>query len=220
MKTTMYKFKITGLLIIAFMMIAGFSQSQNNCVPDSLTVTNVTEHSADLNWSGISGPTWARYYVTGTTEYEYRFTNGDHVRLCHLTPNTAYSWDLNNFCNGEWTGYTGNGSFTTLADTIPPPTCIPTDLTAANATARTVDLSWSGISGPTWARYYVTGTTEYEYRFTAEDHVQLRHLTPNTSYSWDLNNFCNGEWTGYNGNGSFTTLADTIPPPTCIPTDL
>ena len=220
METPTYKIKITGLFIIAFLLIAGYTQSQSNCVPDSLTATNVTACTADLSWAGISGPTHVRYYPTGTTNYKYKFTTTDHIMIGHLLPETAYSWDLNNLCDGQWTEYSGNGSFTTLADTIPPPTCIPTDLTATNVTAHTADLAWAGISGPTHVRYYPTGTTNYKYKFTTTDHIMIGRLLPETAYSWDLNNFCDGHWTEYSGNGSFTTLADTIPPPTCIPTDL
>ena len=41
----------------------------------------------------------------------------NHITLDSLTPNTSYSWDLSNFCNGTWTEYTGDGYFTTLSDT-------------------------------------------------------------------------------------------------------
>ena len=208
MKTLLYKSKIIGLSLVAFLMIAGYAQAQTNCVPDSLAATNVTAHTADLAWAGISGPTHVRYYPTGTTNYRYMFTTANHVMIGRLLPETAYSWDLNNFCDGHWTQYSGNGAFTTLADTIPPPTCIPTDLTATNVTAHTADLAWAGISGPTHVRYYPTGTTNYRYMFTTTDHVTIRRLLPETAYSWDLNNFCDGHWTEYSGNGSFTTLAD------------
>jgi hypothetical protein len=221
MKTTIYKTKLTGLLIVVFLMMAGYSQSQTNCVPDSLNATNVTEHTVHLSWAGITGPTHVRYFPTGTTDYEVRETHMNHMHLHNLLSNTPYSWELSNFCNGEWTEYAGNGSFTTLADTVPPPACIPTNLAATDVTAHEVDLTWEGIQGPTWVRYFPAGdTTEYEYKFTHENEVSIHHLLPATTYSWDLNNFCDGQWTGYSGNGSFTTLTDTIPAPTCIPTNL
>ncbi len=226
MKTATYKFNFAGLLMVVFLLIAGHSQSQSNCIPDSLTATNITTHSVKLSWEGIQGPTHVRYYPTGTTDYEVRETHMNHLCLHNLTANTPYSWDLSNLCNGEWTPYSGNGSFTTLADTIPPPpppTCIPTDLTATNVTEHSASLDWAGIQGATWVRYYPTGDTIYKYAFAHQSNITLHRLAPETAYSWDLNNFCNGQWTGYLGNGSFTTLADTIPPPpppTCIPTDL
>jgi hypothetical protein len=152
--------------------------------------------------------THVRYYLTGTTNYKYKMTHSNNIVLNHLLPDTAYSWDLNNFCNGEWTPYTGNGSFTTLPDTIPPPTCIPTNLADTNVTAHSVDLSWGGITGPTHLRYYPTGTTNYIFRDTHMNHITLHNLLPNTPYSWDLSNFCNGEWTPFTGDGTFTTLPD------------
>ena len=226
MKTTAYKFNFTWLLIFAFLMMAGYSQSQNNCVPDSLTATNVTAHSANLAWEGIQGPTHVRYYPTGTTTYEVRDAHMNHICLHNLTPNTPYSWDLSNFCNGVWTEYAGNGSFTTLTDSIPPPpppTCVPDSLTAANVTDHSANLSWEGLQGPTWVRFAPAGDTAYRYVFAHRNHAELRMLAPETNYSWALNNFCNGQWTGYLGNGSFTTLTDTIPPPpppTCVPDSL
>ncbi|MEI7501195.1 MAG: T9SS type A sorting domain-containing protein, partial [Bacteroidota bacterium] len=157
---------------------------------------------------GISGATHVRYYPTGTTNYKYKYSATNTATLKFLYPGTTYSWDLNNFCNGQWTTYSGSGAFTTLADTVPLPTCIPTGLTATNATAHTVDLSWGGISGATHVRYYPTGTTNYKYKCTLGNTATLTCLLPGTAYTWDLNNFCNGFWTPYTGNGNFTTISD------------
>ena len=104
MKTKAYHLTITGLLMMAFLMISGYSQSQSSCVPDSLTAANITTHTVDLSWGGITGETYVRYYRTGTTNYEYRETHHNTINIHNLQPNTPYSWDLNNFCNGQWTG--------------------------------------------------------------------------------------------------------------------
>jgi hypothetical protein len=170
--------------------------------------SDVTDHSANLSWAGIVGATHVRYYATGTTDYVIKETHMNHIMLNNLAANTPYSWDLSNFCNGGWTEYTGNGSFTTLTDTIPPATCIPTDLADTNVTAISVDLSWSGIYGPTHVRYYPTGTTDYVVKNGHMHHISLDSLQSNTAYSWDLSNFCEGQWTEYTGDGSFTTLSE------------
>jgi hypothetical protein len=178
------------------------------CIPENLTASNVTMHSADLAWTGIQGQTWVRYAPAGDTIYRYEFAhNGNEISLHRLASGTAYSWALNNFCNGQWTGYLGDGSFTTLTDTVPPPTCIPTDLEATNITGSSADLSWGGITGMTHVRYYLTGTTDYMYRGTHTNTITLDSLLSNTSYTWDLSNFCDGEWTPYTGNATFTTLS-------------
>ncbi len=204
------------MLPVMFVLLFSNSFGQGACVPTDLTSTGVTAHTATLSWAGISGPTHIRYYVAGTNFYKYMFVNGTTATLHMLLPETNYVWDLNNLCNGIWTPYTGNATFTTLADTTV--TCVPSNLQASEITSHTARLSWEGIFGPTRVRYYVEGTNFYKYKFVNGTSVLLKFLIPETNYIWDLSNFCNGIWTPYTGNASFTTLADSTL--NCEPTNL
>ena len=190
-------------------------EDTTGCEPVNQIAENITAHTADLNWEGLSGPTWVRYYPTGTTDYRYRYAHTSNaVSLSWLDDQTEYTWELNTRCEGEWTGFGWPQTFTTLEDTV---VCEPTNQTAENITAHTADLSWEGLSGPTWVRYYPTGTTNYRYRYAYQGStVSLHWLMEDTEYTWELNTQCNGMWTGFDWPQTFTTLEDTV---VCEPTN-
>jgi uncharacterized Zn-finger protein len=185
------------------------------CEPTNQQTSNITDHSADVSWEGLDGPTWVRFYPTGTTEYRYRFVHQNNsVTLNWLDDLTEYTWELNTLCNGQWTGFDWPQVFTTLEDTV---VCEPTNQVAENITAHSADLSWEGLDGPTWVRFYPTGTTEYHYRFAHQNNsVSLGWLDDLTEYTWELNTLCDGEWTGFGWAQAFTTLEDTV---VCEPTN-
>ncbi len=186
------------------------------CEPTNQVAENITAHSADLSWEGLDGPTWVRYYPTGTTDYRYRFAhNNSAVSLHWLQAETEYTWELSTLCNGMWSGFDWAQTFTTLEDTA---VCEPTDQTAENITAHSADLTWEGIDGLTWIRYYPTGTTDYRYRFSHFNNiVHLHMLEPETEYTWELNTLCNGMWTGFDWPQTFVTLPDTGGTVNCEP---
>jgi hypothetical protein len=187
-----------------------------SCEPYNLAATEITEHSAELDWEGTEGPVWVRYNFSGDTDYQYKFAHNRHTHLHNLVSGTEYEWALNVFCNGDWTGYNTGSTFTTLIDTIG---CEPTNLAATDITAHSAELSWEGTEGPVWVRYNVTGDTNYLYKFAHNRHTHLNWLNDSTEYEWKLNVFCDGEWTGYNTGSFFMTLPDTTSQE-CIPTDL
>jgi hypothetical protein len=178
------------------------------CEPTNQAAENVTAHSADLSWEGLTGPTWVRYYPTGTQEYKYKYAQlNNAVQLNWLMPETEYTWELNTLCNGTWTDYGWAQTFTTLEDTV---VCEPTNQVAENVTAHSADLSWEGLTGPTWVRYYISGTQEYRYKYAQENNeVSLQCLTAETEYTWELNTLCNGSWSGFDWPQTFITLEDT-----------
>jgi hypothetical protein len=160
-----------------------------------------------ISWEGTMSPGWVRFHLTGDTSYQYRRARNNHAMLRWLNESTEYQWEVNLFCNGEWTGYNTGSSFTTLADTV---NCEPVNLTTLNITAHSAEVNWEGTIGPGWVRFFKTGDTTYQYRFTRNNHALLRWLAGDTEYQWQVNLFCDGAWTGYNAGSSFTTLVDTI----------
>jgi hypothetical protein len=178
------------------------------CEPVNQVAENITAHSADLSWEGLEGPVWVRYFQAGTTQFKYRFADTSNMVNIHfLKDNTEYIWELNTLCNGMWTGYNWPQTFVTPEDTAVMG-CVPENLTATEITSGSATLSWEGIQGPTYVRYFPAGTQQFKYVFTTETTVALDNLSPATDYEWQINNFCQGSWTGYNTTGTFTTLPD------------
>jgi hypothetical protein len=201
-------YRIVGAVVLVFLFSGiTFVRGQDPCVPQNLTATDITAHSAVVSWQGTMSPGWVRFHLTGDTNYQYRRAHNNHAMLRWLSSDTEYQWEINLFCNGQWTGYNTGSSFTTLPDTV---NCDPVNLTASDITAHTAVVSWEGTMAPGWVRYYKTGDTLYQYRFTHNNHALLRWLAGDTEYQWQINLFCDGAWTGYNAGSSFTTLVDTI----------
>ncbi|MCF8365639.1 MAG: T9SS type A sorting domain-containing protein, partial [Bacteroidales bacterium] len=179
------------------------------CEPVNQLAENITAHSADLSWEGLDGPTWVRYFETGSAHYKYRYADTTNMlSLEFLKCATEFTWELNTYCNGMWTGYNWPQVFTTLEDTAVV-NCEPENLTAGNVSSNSADLSWESIQGATYVRYFPVGTQTYKYAFTIETGVSIFNLLPETDYEWQINNYCQGSWTGYNTGGAFTTLPDT-----------
>ena len=148
-----------------------------------------------------------RYAPIGDTNYMYRHGCNNQSHIWGLTENTEYVWELNLLCDGEWTGYIFGSTFTTTEDTI---NCEATNLVASNITHHSAQVGWDGPSVPSWIRYAPTGDTNHQYKFTHNTIAFLWGLTESTEYTWEINMFCGGGWTGYATGATFTTLEDTI----------
>lgn len=204
--------KITLLTSTVFVLVLFMSLSlraQESCVPVNQLATNIEAHSAELSWDGITAPVWVRYYPTGTTTYKYRFANTSNMtNLNYLLSETEYTWEINAYCDGAWTGYGWAASFSTIADTV---VCEPVNQTSYDISAHTAHVSWEGLTGPSRVRYYPTGTTNYKYRSAFDvNEVTLSYLVSETEYTWEISTKCNGFWTAYNWAQTFTTTASTI----------
>ncbi len=178
------------------------------CEPLNQIAENITAHTADLSWEGLTGPTWVRFFETGTSQYKYRYADmNNSVGLQCLNDNVEYTWELNTMCNGIWSGFDWPQTFTTLEDTI---VCEPLNQIAENITANSADLSWEGLTDLTWVRYFKTGSSQYRYSFAdTNNNTTLLFLEGDTEYNWEINTKCNGMWTGYNWLQVFVTPEDT-----------
>ncbi|MBE0638871.1 MAG: T9SS type A sorting domain-containing protein [Bacteroidales bacterium] len=185
------------------------------CEPINQQATEITAHTAVLNWEGLTGYTKVRYYPSGTTDYKIRGAQlNNTVTLGFLLADTDYTWEISTFCNGAWTAYGWPQTFTTLEDTV---VCEPINQQATEITAHTAVLSWEGLTGYTKVRYYPTGTTNYKFRGAhLNNTVTLGFLAAETEYTWEISTFCNGAWTAYGWPQTFTTLVSTQ---VCEPTN-
>lgn len=182
------------------------------CEPINQLSNEITAHTAILSWEGLTSPTWVRYFETGSPNPVYRFRfagTTNTVSLIYLQDSTDYTWEINTFCNGAWTGYSWAQNFVTYMDTV---ICDPTNQLSQNVTGNSVDLSWEGLTGPTWVRYKIIGDDYHHYHYQFADSantVSLFNLHENSTYGWELNTLCNGFWTGYSWEATFTTTEDT-----------
>ncbi|KAF0132184.1 MAG: hypothetical protein FD155_708 [Bacteroidetes bacterium] len=197
----------TVFVLVLFMSLS--LRAQSSCEPSNQLASNIGAHSAALSWDGITAPVWVRYYPTGTTNYKYRFANTSNMtNLNNLLSETAYTWEINTFCDGVWTGYGWASNFSTLADVV---NCEPVNQTSFDITAHTAKISWEGLTERSRVRYYPSGTTNYKYKNAFDNsEVTLNFLLSETEYIWEISTKCNGFWTAYNWPQTFTTTSSSV----------
>jgi len=138
-----------------------------------------------------------------------------------LTNNTTYYWSVVAVnVSGEATNCTVN-SFTTIDNTVLPPTCVTLDSPADLATDVSIDatLSWTAASGETPDSYDVYVGTSSSNLVLVSLNQTATSFTPTlnyaTTYYWSVTaNNAGGSSTNCSVN-SFTTAAEVILPPAC-----
>ena len=96
------------------------------CVqPLSLSVTSLTDTSADLIWSSTETAFAIEYGLSGFTQDTSNIINvtNDTVSISDLQPNTDYDYYVRTYCaDGDTSEWTGPYSFTTLCEVLTVPT--------------------------------------------------------------------------------------------------
>ena len=164
--------------------------------PTNLTVSNITENSADVSWNGTA------------TTYELRLNGGEaetltttSKQLIGLPDNFTITVEVRAIC-GEQTSEWVSTTFTTLP--VIEPCDAPTVLSASNITETTAEITW-------------TGTAEaYEFKLNGGEAETLTtttkaliDLTPATAYTVEVRSIC-GEQTSEWVSTSFTTLEEQV----------
>ncbi len=182
------------------------------CEPSNMQSFNITGNSADLSWEGLNNPTWVRYKQTGDDHQHFHYAYADTnavVSISNLHGNSEYTWEINTLCNGFWTGYEWAAIFTTIEDTTTY-NCEPADQLADSITDHSVRLSWTGLNNFTWVKYQCEESNHPRYKYAGLDStIVIHHLHDSSNYFWELNTWCDGQWTGYHWESSFTTIPDT-----------
>ena len=166
--------------------------------PTDLAVSNITENSADVSWSGTADT------------YEIRLNGGatetvttTSKQLIGLPDNFTITVEVRAVC-GEQTSEWVSTTFTTLAvtdpDPEPEPCDAPTNLIVSNITENSADVSWNGTA------------TTYELRLNGGEaetltttSKQLIGLPDNFTITVEVRAIC-GEQTSEWVSTTFTTL--------------
>jgi len=140
--------------------------SPNTCTattPSSLTASSVTQSSAVLGWSAVSGTTYdLRYRAVGTNAWTTNAVSGTSTTISGLSAGTQYEAQVRSKCTGGSNSqYSSSTRFTTSAGTPPPGNCtssfpftesFESNLGAwTNATSGD-DINWTRDSGGTPSR--------------------------------------------------------------------
>ena len=164
--------------------------------PTDLTVSNITENSADVAWNGTADAYEIR--LNGNATETLTTTS---KQLIGLPDNFTITVEVRAIC-GEQTSEWVSTTFTTLP--VIEPCDAPTALSASNITETTAEISWTG-SADTYEFRLNNGTAE---TLTATTKA-LTDLTPATAYTVEVRAICGeqqSEWV----STSFTTLEEQV----------
>ncbi|CAN5657662.1 hypothetical protein BH11BAC1_BH11BAC1_24560 [soil metagenome] len=105
----------------AFTNSSSFTTLSSCNAPSSLSVTNITSTSANLQWNAVTCDSFlVRYFVTSAPNIVFykRVSAGTATStgIAGLTSGTAYSWKIRTYCNNAQSGvYSFTNTFTTLS---------------------------------------------------------------------------------------------------------
>ena len=187
------------LLIMAwlFLLPAGLRAQSSSCpAPTNITVSNITETTADVSWDKPGGGEWS--HVTYSRHADLSSGNSlyptgtSSVHLTGLSAGTTYYFRIEYECPGyihsPWSDII---SFTT-AGLLPCP--IPTNITASNVSSTSAVLSWSQPgSANEWQIAFRPSYENSPSTWLCQDTTySFTGLSPNTTYCVMLTARCGG----------------------------
>ncbi len=190
--------------------------------PSWLSTTNVTESSANFNWSSVWGA-WS-YTVQIRQSSGGIWTNvpgspflSNSAWVSGLLPGTTYQWRVRTDCeDGQYGTWSYPVSFTTLNVTV----CnAPQWLYSTNITTSSANLSWTSVAGALNynVEYRIAGGTWYILAGSPFTNTQqtITGLLAGTTYEWRVNTKCYfGMLSGWSYSATFTTLGNACAVPT------
>lgn len=179
--------------------------------PNWLATINITETSATLDWSPVSGALsyMVEYRLAGGTWYTLNggpFTN-TLAEIWGLEPGTAYEWRVRTNCiNGMISDWSYPQYFTTLFISCH----VPTGLHTTNITETSATFNWTPVAGAEnysveirlpWGNWtYIQGSP-----FSGTS-ATVDNLSPGTTYEWRVRANCgNGNYSYWSSHVVFTT---------------
>lgn len=181
-------------------------------VPTGLSVSNITNNSATVAWSAVSGATayQLRYRVSAGTWTELSQQTTTSVSLSGLAAATTYEVQVRTICSGGNSNYSGTVSFTTTGGGS---SCgVPTGLTVSNITQTTATVSWNAVSGAVsyTLRYKLSSSSTWSTFTTTSTVVNFTGMTAGTSYDVGVSTNCSGSSSAYSATVTFTTAGSGV----------
>ena len=205
----MRKFTLFLCVLVGLLLPAGL-RAQSCSAPTNLTVSNITDHTADLTWVEPSGVTWRDVQYSLYSDFHMRYNDypsGPSVQLTGLTAGKIYYVHVKYECPGTWyeSSWSDVVSFTTTGGC---PT--PTNLTA-NVGLTNAVISWSQPGGADDWEVSFSKNPDFNLAqliTTNDTSYSCSGLTPNTTYYVKVRANCGATGESYWSNEVSLTTAD------------
>ncbi len=178
-------------------------------IPAGLSVSAVTENSALLNWSAISGADGytIQYRVVGASNWTTVTSIGNSKSLSVLNPSTAYEFQVQTNCSfGAASAFTASSNFTTPA----PPCNTPSGLSSSSVTYNSAILNWTSVSGANsyTVKYRVVGAATWISTTSVSNSKTISSLLASSNYEFQIQSDCgNGNTSSLSASADFFTPA-------------
>jgi len=180
--------------------------------PSGLNATSITNTSATLNWTAVSGASSysIQYRPSTATTFTTVSSATNSFNLTGLTLGTGYVYQVSATCSGGSSSYSSQASFTTTGGTVSCGT--PTTLTTSGVTSTGATLNWAAVTGASSynIQYKTSAATTYTTTTSTTNSVALTGLTAATTYVFNVQAVCSGTSGAFSSQGSFTTSSATI----------
>ncbi|MEM6631460.1 MAG: fibronectin type III domain-containing protein [Bacteroidota bacterium] len=167
------------------------SDFQTTCPgPDGLSVNNITETSATVDWNAVTGALnyTVRYRVLASSSWTSQTVNTTTFDITGLTESTDYEWQVQSNCVNGSSDWIRGPNFETLGA----PCETPSNLAVANVTPSSATFSWTAV--PTVqtyeVRYRVRGSSAWTTQAVTGTTLQVADLDTFTNYEWQVRTIC------------------------------
>ena len=179
--------------------------------PTGLSSSNTTQTSTDLSWTASTDNVGVAGYNVYQDNVAIGFTFTNSYSVSGLSPSTSYDFKVEAFdAANNISGFSNIETVLTLTPPDVTPPSNPTNLSSANTTQTTTDLSWTASTD----NVGVTGYNVYEganlLGTTVGTSYSVTGLTASTTYSFTVEAFdAANNVSGSSNVETVTTLANT-----------
>ena len=189
----------------------GCNTSTSCGLPSGLLASSITNTSANLGWTAVSGATSysIQYRPSTSTTFTTVTSATNSYSLTGLTLGTAYVFQVSATCASGSSAYSAQATLTTTGGTI---TCgTPATPTSSGVSSTGATINWVAVSGASSynIRYKTSAATTYTTTTSTTTSVAITGLTAGTTYVFNVQAVCSGTAGAFSSQGSFTTSSGT-----------
>ena len=178
-------------------------------MPTALNASNITQTTAQLNWTSAAANFEIRHRATGQTTWIENTASVNSLNITALTPNTEYEFQVKAICSnltGDQSEWTASELFTSLD--VASSCDVPSSLVVSAMGGNGATLNWTaGGSETSWnVRYKASSATTYTIVNDASKPYIVSGLAPSTAYVWNVQAVCNPSLSSdWSTEGTFMT---------------
>ncbi len=183
--------------------------------PTSLSVSNVTETGAQLQWQSISGAVNydIQYKVKSSSNWNTAQKSSSNSKtITNLQDGTTYEWKVKTLCAENQSTYSSTYTFTT-EETVECPT--PPSISVQSVATNEVTLAWKNdaLADLYYIEYRPKNTSSWKIKMDNDGIITINNLDSETTYETRIKAECDAMSSNYSSITTFTTEAAACNPP-------